>query len=315
MSLDDATRAALVNCMAVKRNESVLIITDKNKLKIANSFFKQAKKLCRKIVFVEIPVGKRSGEEPPKKAAELMKQFDVIMIATTKSLTHTKARRDASKRGARIASMPGITEDMAKRTFTADYRRVAALSNKITRVLEKGKTLTVRTKKGTDITMSMSGMKMLGDKGLYHKKGKYGNLPSGETAFAPVEGSTNGVFVVDASMHLGKVDKPVKITVKNGFAVKIEGGKTAAELRRILKKVGKKAYNIAELGIGTNDKARISGNVLEDEKVLGTAHIALGNNKSFGGTVDVPLHIDGVFKKPTIFVDDRKIMEEGRLVV
>ena len=150
---------------------------------------------------------------------------------------------------------------------------------------------------------------------LIKEKGSFHNLPSGESCLAPVEGTANGTFIVDASF-LEKVDKPIKLTVKEGYVVDIRGGKTAAKLKKLLKSIGdKNAYNIAELGIGTNDKAKITGEILEDEKVLGTAHIALGNNISYGGKINVPIHLDGVFFKPTIFVDDKKIMENGKLLI
>ncbi len=134
---------------------------------------------------------------------------------------------------------------------------------------------------------------------------------------APQEGTSNGIFIIDKSIAgLGEVDKPVKITVKDGFATKIEGGTSATQFLKMLESVNdKNAFNIAELGIGTNDKAKIIGNVLEDEKVLGTIHIALGNNTAFGGSIKVPIHIDGVISKPTIFVDNKKIMENGKLLI
>ena len=114
---------------------------------------------------------------------------------------------------------------------------------------------------------------------------------------------------------VGKVDKPVKVFVSEGYVVKVEGGKAAKKLLELLNAAGKKARNIAEFGIGTNDKAIISGNMLEDEKVMGTCHIALGNNSGFGGKVEVGLHIDGLIKKPDVFVDGKLMMKEGKLIL
>ena len=102
--------------------------------------------------------------------------------------------------------------------------------------------------------------------------------------------------------------------VKDGYATNIIGNRQAKELKQTLDNINNKnAFNIAELGIGTNPKAIITGNILEDEKVLGTAHIAFGKNSSFGGKVDVPIHIDGVFNKPTIYVDKKLIIDDGKL--
>jgi leucyl aminopeptidase (aminopeptidase T) len=107
----------------------------------------------------------------------------------------------------------------------------------------------------------------------------------------------------------------IRVEVKNGIETKITGGKAARKLNVIRDKVGKKARNIAEFGIGTNDSARLSGILLEDEKVMGTVHLALGNNVTMGGSVNVPIHIDGVIKKPTVFIDGKLLMEDGKLLI
>jgi leucyl aminopeptidase (aminopeptidase T) len=316
MSLAKAAEVAVRECMGVKHYEKVLIITDKNKIMIGKALYEQAEKCSAKAWIIEIPIGRRHGEEPPAWVNKEMLQYDVILIPTTRSLSHTKARKDAMKKGARIASMPGITEDIMIRGLNADYRRIKERTDSLREILDKGKKVVVTTGRGTEISMDIGGRKCLRGTGIFHNKGEWGNLPAGGACLAPVEGTAEGVFMVDASMGgIGKVDKLITIKVKKGYAVKIEGGQSAEKLKEMLDGLGKKAYNIAELGIGTNDTSRISGTVLEDEKVLGTAHIALGNNLSYGGKVDVPIHTDGVFFSPTIKVDDKVVMEKGKLLI
>ena len=142
-------------------------------------------------------------------------------------------------------------------------------------------------------------------------------FPTGETFLAPVEGTSNGVFVVDGSMAgLGLIkNAKIRIEVENGYATKITGGVFAKKLKLMLDKVGKEARNIAEFGIGTNDSAKLSGILLEDEKVMGTIHIAVGNNVSMGGSVNVPIHLDGVVKKPTVWMDGKLLMKDGKLLI
>jgi leucyl aminopeptidase (aminopeptidase T) len=152
---------------------------------------------------------------------------------------------------------------------------------------------------------------------LFHQKGESGNLPTGETFLAPLEGTSNGVFVVDGSMAgLGLIKQAnIRIEVKDGYAEKITGGTLARKLSKQLDSVGRDARSIAEFGIGTNDSAKLSGILLEDEKVMGTVHIALGNNVSMGGNVNVPIHLDGVIKKPTVYLDEKLIMKNGKLLI
>jgi len=246
-----------------------------------------------------------------------MKKFDVVFCPTAKSLTHTDARRAASAKGVRIATFPGITKDVMIRGMNADYKAISKRTIKLQKILEKGKEVRVTAPAGTDISFKITGRKVIPSKGLFHAKGESGNLPTGETFLAPVEGTAKGVFVVDGSMAgLGLIKNAnIKIEVEKGYATKISGGIAAKKLKVMLDKVGKEARNIAEFGIGTNDSAKLSGILLEDEKVMGTIHIAVGNNVSMGGSVNVPIHLDGVIKKPTVWMDKKLLMKDGKLLI
>lgn len=307
-------RIAIETCMNVKSDETVLIVTDVGKVKIAEAFTYASSAVGAETVISLMEMLRKRGKEPPKPVAEAMKVADVVLIPTSRSLSHTDARREATKSGVRIASMPGITEEMMSiGGLTANYHEVAKLTEKVAAVLEKGKNVQVTTPSGTYLTMSIEGRLPLKDTGLYHKAGDWGNLPAGEACLAPVEGTTQGTLVIDS---MGKIVKqPLHITVKNGWAQKLKGP-DAAKLENILKSADKNAYNIGELGIGTNPKARVTGAVLEDEKVLGTVHIALGDNTSYvGGHTKSKIHADGILLQPTVKVDGHLIMKNGKLLV
>lgn len=316
-ALEKACKIAIKDCMGTKKNESVLVVTDENKRKIGYALYETALSLGHEALLVEMKSRKINGEEPPVFVANLMKEFDVVLCPTTKSLTHTNARRAASSKGCRVATFPGITEDIMIRCLNADYKKIAALTLKLKKIFEKTKIVRITSAIGTDITLDITGRKALPSKGLFHKKGESGNLPTGETYVAPLEGKSNGVFYVDGSMAgIGMIaSKPIKITVENGDVVSITGGKEAKILSKMIAPYGIKGRNIAEFGVGTNDKAVLSGNILEDEKVKGTIHIALGDNKSMGGSVNVPIHLDGIVKSPTVYFDGKIIMKSGNLLV
>ncbi|MBI2135017.1 aminopeptidase [Candidatus Woesearchaeota archaeon] len=306
----------LKKCLNLKRNESMLIITDSKLYPLAREFFFQAAKITKKIKLATIPIPKVNGTEPPKGIAKEMLKHDVEILITTKSLSHTNARVKASKKGARIVTMPGITKQILERTIDIDYNKLQKLHKKLADIMDKGKKAAITAKSGTSLSFSIKGRKAYGrDTGLFTKKGSFGNLPTGEVFIAPVEKTTNGVYIVDASFAgIGKLKTPLKLYVKNGFVIKIEG-KDAKKLKNLLNPRGKKARNVAEFGIGTNNKAKITGNILEDEKVIGTCHIALGNNIGFGGKTSVQLHLDGIIKTPTIFIDSKKIMGNGKFSI
>ncbi|UCH64475.1 MAG: aminopeptidase [Ignavibacterium sp.] len=315
--MDKASVTAVKDCMKVKKNEKILVITDEQKREIGYSIYENAKRLGYKSLLIEMPSAKINGEEPPAEVAEMMKKFDVVFVPTAKSVTHTDARRAASKKGVRVATFPGITKEIMIRGMNADYNAISKRSIKLKRILEKGKHVKITAPAGTDIEFDIRGRTAIASKGLYHKKGESGNLPTGETYLAPVEGTTSGVFVVDGSFAglglIGNVN--IKVECEKGFATKITGGKAAKKLNDMLDQVGKGARNIAEFGIGTNDSAKLSGILLEDEKVMGTVHLALGNNITMGGTFNVPIHVDGVIKKPTVYLDGKLLMKSGKLLI
>src|SRR3989338_7703113 len=301
MLLDKSAKIILKDCMNLKSNESCLVITDSKLKNIGKILYKNSLKITKKSKLVLTPIPEAHGTEPSKNIANEMLKYDVILMPTTKSLSHTKARENASRKGARIASMPGITIEMMKRALNIDFNKIKAINERLISKFKNKSNIKITTKLGTKVEFEIKNRKWMSDDGIiYNKKRAFGNLPGGEIFIAPLEGKANGTIIVDASVGgLGKVDKNIKINVKNGFIEKIKGGKTAIQFKKSLKK---KLYkNVAELGIGTNYKAKITGNVLEDEKVAGTCHIAFGNNKHFGGKVDVPFHVDVVIKKPTIY--------------
>ena len=301
------------SCFEIKPKERVVVITDSGKLDEAAVFFEMAKKFTRNAELVEMAPGNEHGEEPPKEIAKIMAQADALFLVTTYSLSHTKARREACAAGARCASMPGITLEMITRTLVLDYTEIASLSKDVAGVLTAGKTARITSPQGTDITLSLVGRDALPDTGLMTNSGDFCNLPAGEAFIAPKEGETEGVAIFDGCFGDICLDEPIKITVEKGMAVKIGGGEAAKELETAIEKVGAKGRNIAELGVGTNREAKLSGkpNLLEVEKLYGTVHLALGNNAHFGGEVDVPFHNDGVILNPTLEVDGKVILTDG----
>jgi aminopeptidase len=314
--LFSASLVAVRDCMGAKQNEKILIVTDEPMRSLGYALFQAAKEITSDVLIIEMLPRKTNGEEPPPEIADLMMRMDVVFCPTTKSLTHTDARRAASENGARIATLPGVTEEIMVRCMNADYKAIASRTHQLCSLMEQASTIKVKAPAGTDITLPIKGRKAHASSGLFLEKGQSGNLPTGEAYLAPLEGLSNGIVVVDGSMAgIGVVRNPITIKVENGYATEISGGEEASQLIELLKPHGKDAYNVAEFGIGTNDKAILSGKIIEDEKVMGTIHIAFGDNKSMGGSVRVASHLDGLIKEPTVWFDEKMVMENGKLLL
>jgi len=300
--------------MGVKPREAVLVVADPARLNVAEALVEAAKKARAEVMLMCMRARSRHGEEPPKPVDRAMIASDVVLAPTTYSLTHTQARLRACRAGARIATMPMITEEMMYRgAMLADYQEVSRLTHRAADLLTEASQVEVSTPAGTDLVLDIAGREACPDTGIFHNPGDWGNLPAGEAFIAPIEGKARGRIVVDGSM-VDTLLATIEIKVENGRAMRISG-RPASRLIKMLEEAGLKAYNLAEFGIGTNPNARLMGNVLEDEKVLGTCHVAFGDNSTFGGRVRAGIHVDGILLRPTIKLDGRIIAEKGRLEI
>ena len=311
-----ASIIAIRDCLGAKAGESILVVTDEPLRTIGYALRQAAQDLGHEVLLIEMLPRKTNGEEPPPQVAELMARVDVVLCPTSKSLTHTDARRNASAAGARIATLPGVTEAIMIRCMNADYHRIAERTHRLCALMEQTAVIRVESPAGTGLRLPIAGRRAHASSGLFRERGQSGNLPTGEAYLAPVEGQSSGVVVVDGSMAgIGLVSQAIRIVVEDGYATDITGGAQAEQLVGLLEPHGRDARNVAEFGIGTNDRAELTGVILEDEKVMGTIHVAFGDNKSMGGSIRVASHLDGLVKHPTVWFDDRKIMEAGRLLV
>lgn len=313
--IEKAVRTALVDCVEIKRGEDVLVVTDPAKRAIAEAIVATARELGAEVALMEMSERESHGSEPPRPVAAAMLECDALIAPTSKSISHTEARKAACDNGARVATMPDITEDMLVRTMSADYKAVKQRSDAVAKLLTDGREVRISSPQGTDVVFSIEGRPGLSDDGRISEPGAFGNLPAGEGFIAPVEGVTNGRLVFDGSVWpIGRLEAPLTIDVVDGYATSFSGP-AGEQFRSILDKHGADAFAVAELGIGTNEAAILTGNVLEDEKIMGTIHVAFGDNHSFGGTIRVSSHQDGVVLQPTVDVDGTRLLEDGKLLL
>jgi leucyl aminopeptidase (aminopeptidase T) len=251
--------------------------------------------------------------EPPRTVAEAMAAADVVLGPTVQSLSHTAARKRASEAGARIATLPGVTEEMLARVMSADMEQLRRRGRAVAEALDGADEARITCANGSDLRLDLRGRKAIPDAGELTERGAFGNLPCGEGFIAPAGGW--GTLVIDGSIAgVGLVDHPVELVLEGGHLTSARGGQGMAFME-LLTAHGEGGTNVAELGIGTNEKAKVTGNILEDEKILGTAHVAFGASAAIGGTVQVPVHLDAVVMKPTVKLDGEPIVAEGELLV
>jgi leucyl aminopeptidase (aminopeptidase T) len=242
----------------------------------------------------------------------------IIIALANNSTSHTRYRALACAAGCRFASLPHFDPDMFYTSMTVDWSALAARTARLVEAVNKAEWIRVTTPNGTDMNICKQGRHAEGDDGQLVTPGSFGNLPAGEAYLAPLEGKSHGIMVIEWG-PTRKLNEPLRLTVENGVVVRIEGNDSHRAGLEARFAENANCRNIAELGIGTNDKASRPDNVLEAEKILGTIHIALGDNTGFGGKVSAPFHEDYVFYQPTLTAimadkSERVIISNGSLV-
>lgn len=308
MPLDEPARVAIETCLAVGPDESVAVVTDEKRRPIGSAIYDQAATITDDVTLLEYPVGGQHGEEPPAAIASALAGVDVFLAPTTKSLSHTRAREAATEAGARGATLPGITESVFEAGMAVNYEAVAKTSEVIYEAVCDADTITITSPAGTDITITPGDRPWKTDTGLVHEPGSFSNLPAGEVFISPA--SATGRVVVDGTMepHGRLDDQTVAFEVQDGQVTSVEDESLERELKTAAEKDGDAAYNLAELGIGTNHGVtELVGSVLLDEKAAGTVHLAIGDDASIGGETEAPIHLDGIVQDPTVYVDGDKL--------
>jgi leucyl aminopeptidase (aminopeptidase T) len=258
-----------------------------------------------------------NGENLPPQVVAALRASDIAILATTTwSASHSAGVSAAIESGVRVLSMPGVTYEMFEvGAMAADFEEVERLTVLWGELFARGKTVRIRTQAGTDITAELGGFTRAPflDTGTMRREGGLGNMPGGEVAFAPIEGTASGLIVADIMLSTtpGNLTEPVEITVVDGRVADVRGGAAAAEFLAELNRHGESARVVAEIAVGTNPSARLIGVVLEDEKLLGTAHVGFGHSVGIGGRNESTIHADAIVADATVTIDGVDIVRDG----
>ena len=311
-------------CMDIRRGENVLIVCDPTTTEIGQSLHIATQKRSDRVLLIVMPKSRHHGEEPPTPVAALMRQQQVVIAATKYSLTHTKAVRQAVRDGTRVATMPGMTFKLyTEGGMTADFQDVKRRISNIANFLRRRRIINVKSESGTDVTFEVNWRDWkLDDNGICNRPRMLTNLPAGKVFILPKEGTMNGTIVIDGSWDSALIDEPVELIIEDGTVIDVKGGSLAATIRQSYGEVAKKlkakdresVWTVAEFGFGMNPNARLVGNVLEDEKRMGSCYFSIGDNSGLGGSSHAGIHVSGVLAEPSVWLDDTCLTESGEFM-
>jgi leucyl aminopeptidase (aminopeptidase T) len=310
--LDRAVTTIVERCLGVQPGENLLVVIDPDSVEIGQALLGAGQRAGADPVLTILPPRPERGTEPPPAVAAAFAAADVYIAPCLPSLSHTRARKAATDIGVRGATMPGATTEMVARLMSADFDAMSARCHAVAELLTSAGEARVRCPRGTDFTLDLTGRTGIADDGDLTTPAAFGNLPCGEGFVAPAGG--HGTIVASSLAAIGLAAAPIAIAVEDGRLVSASGPE-GTRLMELLDAHGPDGRHLAELGVGTNDRATLTGNVLEDEKLLGTIHIAFGASAAIGGTVAVPVHLDVVVLDPTLDIGGTRVVDAGRYVL
>jgi len=303
-----SAQKAMIHVMNLKADDKILVITDEDTISVGEAFYNAAIDYgCKAHLFL-LPEKDRPLTDIPSEMDELSKDITIAINAFKGLGEETPFRvkwvkKLLATKSIRLGHGAGITKAMMiEGPFNIDYEDMVSNAYKMMKKLENAKIAHIAAPGGTDIVLYIENRGFSTDVRIT-KEPYFANLPCGEIWCAPIETQGDGIIVCDGSIgDIGKVKKPLRITVKNGkiVSLKSKDKKLVKDIER-LTSLDEEAQIIGELGIGLNPGAKLSGILLEDEKALNTAHIAFGNNTDMiDGQNKSKTHRDFLFYKPTI---------------
>lgn len=310
-------RALALTCAGVRAGERCLIVTDTGAdQSIVEALETVLGALGAQVGTASSPPVDLPGDSPPDAVGRAMLGADVVFELTSVFAGASRARREACARGARYLTVPGLTWETLRPDgpFSVDFEALGEAARRIGERIDAAQEFRLTGPGGTDLRGSFAGRRGRPLWGVADRPGGYAAPPDVEVGASPLEGTAEGVVVVDGSvLFLGpdQLASPVELRVSGGKLVDACGPE-AWRLLDALERSGdrERMTNVAEVSIGLNPRSRPGGSALELKGIVGGAHVALGNNLAYGGTVDARAHIDCAILSATLALDGRPVTPE-----
>jgi leucyl aminopeptidase (aminopeptidase T) len=308
-----ACKILVEQCAHVRSGEEVLVISDDLQApELCTAISTAARSIRSHAISMVYPAIPPYGE-PPRTVIHAMNNADVVIGCATTPIA-SGIIEEALKAGARILSMFRITTDALSRTVPIDYRALSREMKRIKRILDASDFIEISSPSGTRLSVQMAGRPTMLALGSVRKPGEIDFIPAGAIGVAPLEGTAEGKVVVDGTLlGFGRAVKPVTFEIQKGRVVKVKGVSYWKGLRELLYR-DEYASWLCEIGLGVNPRARLVGGP-EDERIRGSVHVGLGENRYFGGTIASASHLDGTLLRATLTVDGKELVKDGRLLI
>jgi len=316
LKLKRAINVYLKEYLCLTEDESILIISDTKRQELSFNFFEMTNKITQDSFYLEIGNLYNDPLKLPNIFYEAAKAVDTILFVADMPIMGSPILRKISDLGVRVAVLPLISEDALSRCMITKADELLDIAKNFELRLQNAENIRIETKSGTNLTLPVKDREIFLNTGILKKIGETGYIPSGKIYLSPIDEMSYGTLIVDCYIQgIGLLKSPVKIEIENGMAVKIyTDSDDGRNFQKIINQYGEDARNIAEFGLGINPKSLVSSDFYETESSFGTCFVAFGGNIALGGKVDVPARISCIIQNPSIFVDDKFLLNNGKLV-
>ena len=326
MEIVPQVRRLLTQCAAVRPAERVLIVTDSGfEMEVVETFACVATEMGAEVVWTVMTPRANPGADPPAAVAQAMKGSDLVLELTSQWVGSSQARVQACAGGCRYLSMPELYFHLLRQGGPADvdFLKIRPTAETIRDKFEKADAVLFASPAGTNLRASLKGRKGRCLSGIADKPGMFSAPPIIESGTSPLEGTAEGTLVIDGvipMVGIGQIRAPFAMEISGGrirkFQAEGAGRQFADQFREVLERYQDPSmFEVAEMSVGLNPQSRMSDSAVDAEAKLGTAHVAFGDNRGYGGTNAAPGHIDCVFRDATIELDGERIFENGRLLI
>ncbi|MBU3941663.1 MAG: aminopeptidase [Nanoarchaeota archaeon] len=311
LNIQKAAIKLLKQNINLRKHEKVVVVTDRKKCPVFKAVCNAVKLMKGNLTEVHITKN-RAHSSPLPKLEKTFIQNDVIIAITDKSISHSPETRIARKKhGVRVISMVEVDKILFLKAIGANQNKIKIIGNKLSKKLKKCRKVRITTPSGTNLKVNVIKDAIDVDDGDSRSKGKLNNLPYGEVAMAPIN-IADGVVAIDFSRVNIKPKDHVKLILRKGKIIDYNNRKAKNFVEYLRKIDGEKALKVVELGLGTNPEHKsLVGKIIHDEKIIGSAHIAFGG---FGNKRKCKIHEDVVLLRPTIFFDNKLVIEKGKIL-
>jgi leucyl aminopeptidase (aminopeptidase T) len=311
LTLKKAAIKLLKQNIDLKKHEKVVVVTDRKNCPVFKAVCNAINLMGGNLTKIHITKN-RTHSSPLPKLEKIFNKNDVIIGITDKSISHCPEMRIARKKyGARAITMIEVDKYLFLKAMRANQKKIKTINKKLSTKLKKCRKVRITTPSGTDVKINNIKDAIDADDGDSTSKGILNNLPYGEVAIAPIN-IADGVIAIDFSRVNIRPKDHVKVIVKKGKIVDYNNTKAKNFVKYLRKIDGEKALRVVELGHGTNPEHKnLFGKIIHDEKIIGSVHIAFGG---FGDKRRCKIHEDVVLLKPTVFFDNKLVIEKGKIL-